>query len=272
VAKIHLKHTWIDLCTEGILNDEQITEIARPTPKEFIYARKGRGNMELDYIDIDYVITKLNVIFGHDWDAVVKEYKIYFEAAEETVVLLALTVRTTKGTVTKEAFGGSAIKKNKDQNIISVADDLKSAESDALKKAASLLGIGWDVFAGLSRDKSLDKERDATAKEKKEEKKKEETTKKKTTKKADPPPASEKSPMLTKLEKKLADKEYEDPQEYLEWLFTFQKEEEMNFVVYDPAVKKYVFNAMDKDAMRALYNNMAWTFETYEEAATEEDE
>ncbi|GAG59938.1 unnamed protein product [marine sediment metagenome] len=34
--------------------------------------------------------------------------------------------------------------------MVDFADDLKSAESDGIKKAASMLGICWDVYAGLT--------------------------------------------------------------------------------------------------------------------------
>jgi hypothetical protein len=67
-----------------------------------------------------------------------------------------LTVEINGKTVIKEAFGGKDLTivdvwdKNTRQVIgkkpFSIADDLKSASSDALKKAASLLSIGGHLY------------------------------------------------------------------------------------------------------------------------------
>ena len=48
--------------------------------------------------------------------------------------------------ITKHAFGGVEVKYFKEGGIIDLADDYKAAEADLLKKAASYLGICWDVY------------------------------------------------------------------------------------------------------------------------------
>lgn len=58
-----------------------------------------------------------------------------------------LTVRAGEHIITKTQYGGAEIKINKTtQEPVSIADDLKAAGSDCLKKCASMLGIAGDVY------------------------------------------------------------------------------------------------------------------------------
>ena len=51
------------------------------------------------------------------------------------------------GDTVKQAFGGSDITRSRDGgNSISVADDLKSAATDALKKCATLFGVALHLY------------------------------------------------------------------------------------------------------------------------------
>jgi len=50
--------------------------------------------------------------------------------------------------VVKSAFGGSSISRDREGRPVSIADALKGAASDALKKAASLLGVGLELYGG----------------------------------------------------------------------------------------------------------------------------
>jgi hypothetical protein len=55
--------------------------------------------------------------------------------------------RLTAGEVVKMAFGGSTITTNSTTGeVVSIADDLKAAATDALKKAASMLGVGLHLY------------------------------------------------------------------------------------------------------------------------------
>src|ERR1019366_4073288 len=52
--------------------------------------------------------------------------------------------------VSKMAFGGSSVTRDNSGKEVSLADDLKSATSDAIKKTASLFGIGLELYGGAS--------------------------------------------------------------------------------------------------------------------------
>ncbi len=125
----------------------------KKTPKGAIYTREGRGKMVLQYVTGSWMIEQLNSVFGYNWD-----WEIQAEGLGSIQVWVRgiLTVRSyqddgTVITVTKSAYGGADIKKygasnSKSGEVIDLADDLKSASTDAMKKAASLLGFAGDLY------------------------------------------------------------------------------------------------------------------------------
>lgn len=112
--------------------------LTRPFPPELIRQRPGQNGSQLLYIPTFAVIARLNE--GCDaWDFEITEHLLF---DNEVVVIGKLTADG----ITKMAFGGSGITKDNAGRIVSLADDLKSAGSDALKKAASLLGVGLELY------------------------------------------------------------------------------------------------------------------------------
>jgi hypothetical protein len=131
--------------------DEQVALLAIPTPPHYIKKRAGRGGRVFDYIETNYVIARLNATFFFNWNIEVVWQEVNTKE-NQVAVRVRLTVKFMDGTtVVKEAFGSSEIKQLKLGGMVDFADDLKAAESDGLKKAASLLGIGWDVYSGQSK-------------------------------------------------------------------------------------------------------------------------
>lgn len=134
----------------AVLSEAQVSFLLQRTPPEAIHRRKGPGGITLSYLTQQYVTRLLNEVFGFDWD-----FDILWEqiGKGEVIVKGRLTVRTPKGRViTKTQFGGSQIKRARDGTPLSVADDLKAAASDALKKCASLLGVGLDLYDSPAAD------------------------------------------------------------------------------------------------------------------------
>lgn len=127
----------------------QIRLLAMPTPEKYIMKREARGGVIVDYVETNYVIGRLNATFFFNWDTEIIE-QIIDRDNNEIALKIRLTVRFANGKeIKKDAWGGSAIKFS-GTKMIDLADDLKSAESDGIKKAASMLGICWDVYAGLT--------------------------------------------------------------------------------------------------------------------------
>lgn len=125
------------------LTKAQLAFITQKTPEQFIKHRPGPGGKEVDYVEIGYVINMLNQIFGWDWDFKVIDQQV---GKKQVWVRGELTVRLKEHNVIKGQYGGSDIKLNRNGEPISIADDLKAAASDSLKKCASMLGIAGDIY------------------------------------------------------------------------------------------------------------------------------
>lgn len=126
------------------LNKAQMAFITQKTPDQYIKTRPGPGGKPLSYVEIGYVVNLLNQAFGWDWDFQIWEQEI---GKKQVWVRGELTVRISGKEITKAQYGGSDIKFNKTTGeAISIADDLKAAASDCLKKCASLLGIAGDIY------------------------------------------------------------------------------------------------------------------------------
>jgi hypothetical protein len=116
--------------------------LTRPFPPEAVKQRPGSHGKSLSYVETHSVISRLNE--GCDaWSFEVVRHEIH----EAEVVVLG---KLTADGVVKMAFGGSSITTNQSGDPVSLADDLKAATSDSLKKAASLLGVGLELYGGVA--------------------------------------------------------------------------------------------------------------------------
>jgi len=130
------------------LSEAQVDFLLQRTPRKEIKTRQGRGGLQFSYVEHGYVTERLNLVFGFNWDFEVVDKQIL---DDEVIVEARLTVRTPGGqTIVKTQFGGAEIKRHasgpRNGRPLSIADDYKAAASDALKKCASLLGVGLDLY------------------------------------------------------------------------------------------------------------------------------
>jgi hypothetical protein len=117
--------------------------LTRPFEPAQIRRRPGQHGKEVAYVDVAAVITRLNEALDHEWTFEVTSHEIQ----ENEVIVVG---RLTAGGITKMHFGGSSITLDREGRVISIADDLKAAASDALKKCASLLGVALEMYGGAS--------------------------------------------------------------------------------------------------------------------------
>lgn len=114
--------------------------LTRPFPPEQIKQRQGQGGKILSYVETHTVIARLNE--GCDvWSFEIVEHTIL----DDEVIVIGKLVADG---VTKMAFGGADIARDRDGRPLSIADSLKAAGSDAIKKAASLLGVALELYGG----------------------------------------------------------------------------------------------------------------------------
>jgi hypothetical protein len=121
--------------------------LEQPFAPEQIRQRKGNFGHMLDYVEGHTVIQRLNDALDGNWSFEIKEHQILKEQNE--VLVLG---RLIAGAVVKTQFGSSAITRAKETGeIVSLADDLKAAATDALKKCATLLGVGLYLYGSGSK-------------------------------------------------------------------------------------------------------------------------
>ena len=119
------------------MDNEKLRLLMRPFSD--IRTRPGRNGGSISYIEGHAIVQRLNEALGGDWSFRVLEHQVL---EQEVLVLVELRA----GEVIKHAFGGSELTRTREGKVVSVADDLKSAATDALKKAATLLGVGLYLY------------------------------------------------------------------------------------------------------------------------------
>ncbi len=116
--------------------------LEKPFAPDQIKQREGNFGRMLDYIEGHTIIQRLNDAFDAEWSFRIISHEIVKEV-DEVLVLGELKAFD----IVKSQFGSSKIKKARETGeIISLADDLKAAATDALKKTATLLGIGLHLY------------------------------------------------------------------------------------------------------------------------------
>lgn len=107
-----------------------------------IKQREGSFGKTLDYLETHTVIQRLNEALGGNWSFEVIRWEIH-EVADEVIV----TGRLSTGLIIKEQTGSSKCKRNKNSGeLVGIGDDIKAAASDCLKKCATLLGVGLQLY------------------------------------------------------------------------------------------------------------------------------
>ena len=110
---------------------------------EQIKQRSGNFGQTLDYIEGHSIIQRLNEAFDGCWSFEI----ISHEILEDEVIVQG---KLSSEGVVKTQFGSSSITRAKGSGaIISLADDLKAAATDSLKKCATLLGVGLYLYGNM---------------------------------------------------------------------------------------------------------------------------
>lgn len=111
-----------------------------PFAPEEIRSREGSHGETLDYVPGFVVIRRLNDSLGGDWSFEVVDHQIH---EDEVAVLGRLAVNG----IAKMQFGTNRITRGREDGLpVSMGDDLKGAATDALKKCATLLGVGLHLY------------------------------------------------------------------------------------------------------------------------------
>ena len=116
--------------------------LEKPFDPNQIKQREGNFGKTLDYIEGHSVIQRLNDAFDAQWSFEIARFDM-LEDKDEIIVLGKLTANG----IVKSQFGSSRITKARETGeVISLADDLKAAATDAIKKCATLMGVGLHLY------------------------------------------------------------------------------------------------------------------------------
>lgn len=118
----------------------------QPFDPALIKTRPASYGGSLSYVEGVEYIKRLNQAFDGQWSFEIVKHEI----GEHEVIVVGKLVADG---IVKMSFGGSDIKRKKETNeIICLADDLKAAATDALKKASSFLGVGLHLYGDTATD------------------------------------------------------------------------------------------------------------------------
>ena len=123
------------------MKKEIVQILKRPFGQELIKHRQGHDGKMLSYVEIQAYVDRLNEGFDHDWS---------FELTRQEIIgdQILVEVKLTAAGLIKTGIGGTAITRGEDnKTVLALADDIKMAEADALKRACRLLGIGGELYA-----------------------------------------------------------------------------------------------------------------------------
>lgn len=123
--------------------------IKRPFSSDQIKQRKTSLGYTVDYLETHTIIARLNEAFIGEWSFRVIEHQLL----EDVVVVLGeLAVEG----VTKQQFGTCELSQESEEGIVfSIGDALKAAASDALKKSATLFGIGLQLYGSSTETSAV---------------------------------------------------------------------------------------------------------------------
>jgi hypothetical protein len=124
------------------MNRELLERLEAPFAAEQIRQREGEQGQLLDYVETHCVIARLNEALAGDWSFEIVECQLREEISE--VMVLG---RLSTGNICKMQFGSAKLKRQRSGGeLVCLGDDVKAAASDALKKCATLLGVGLHLY------------------------------------------------------------------------------------------------------------------------------
>lgn len=124
------------------MDENTRTILQAPFRKDQIKQRPGSFGATLSYVEGSSVVERLNLAFNHAWNFEILTIDINSDAGE-----VLAHVRVSADGIFKEGYGSSQITRQRDSGeIVDLGSNIKAACTDGLKKAATLLGVGLNLY------------------------------------------------------------------------------------------------------------------------------
>ena len=120
-----------------------LKRLSEPFPPE-VEGTLNKGGVSFQFVPVSEVMARLNDVLGvGNWSFQTKTCTRDLLEPDYIIAHVCLTANIDGNTVQMEAHGGTEINRSrKTGDVVALENDYKTAESDALKKAATRLGVG----------------------------------------------------------------------------------------------------------------------------------
>ena len=124
------------------MDENTRTLLTAPFRKDQIKQRPGSFGATLSYVEGSSVVERLNLAFNYAWNFEILTIDIKSDAGE-----VLAHVRVSADGIVKEGYGSSQITRQRDSgDIVDLGSNIKASCTDGLKKAATLLGVGLNLY------------------------------------------------------------------------------------------------------------------------------
>ena len=122
--------------------EDMINQLSRPFDKSELRTRPGQGGMTFTYADAAAVISRLNEVLGGAWD-----FEAELVQPQPAVVKGTLIIHLPDGSTARRVDYGYP-NGERDQ------EPIKSAQSDALRRCARMVGVGLYLYSRTPNSKA----------------------------------------------------------------------------------------------------------------------
>jgi hypothetical protein len=125
------------------MTDQTRDKLSQPFPQNALKTRNQSGK-NLTYVEGHTVIHRLNDATGNCWDFAIKDINTSIVGEDnkgnDILLIRAHVAMTIPGLGTREHIGVQSVRANAGDDLV------KGAVTDALKKAATLFGVGLELY------------------------------------------------------------------------------------------------------------------------------
>ncbi len=128
------------------MSKDLLKQLSTPFPEE-LEGTLNKGGMAFRFVSVNEVIARLNEVLGvENWTFEVISCERTLEGGDNIIAHVRLSALIEGKSLQRDAYGGAEVKAKKNGGLLDLGNDHKIAVSDALKKAASMIGVGLYLY------------------------------------------------------------------------------------------------------------------------------
>ena len=128
------------------MSKEVLKQLSAPFPEE-LEGTLNKGGVAFRFVSVNEVIARLNEVLGvENWNFEVLSCERNLEGGDNIIAHVRLSAYINDKPLQRDAYGGAEVKTKKNGGLLDLGNDHKIAISDALKKAASMMGVGLYLY------------------------------------------------------------------------------------------------------------------------------